>query len=180
MVYLHVKNCFPVLFYFLCSSSAGSSFTAIITAWWDFVLFCLTETNHKFFKISKNIFCMEHEAFCKDSTSLSGIFFNWSSLQARLNSHNKVWKKSHKKEKKKLKNIEWICSINTCHSNTNRKDLTQLHFEGEQRVWKKQKVKVQQSYISVSVVHQTYPSSSWKHQPIYDNSIQSHMVYLQR
>ena len=148
--------------------------------------------------LDETLFCSVWQRLIINSLKYPKIYFAWSMRHfAKIQLHSQEYfligvhyrqgwtattrsgKKATKRRRKSCK-TEWICSINTCHSNTNRKDLTRLHFEGEQRVWKKQKVKVQQSYISVSVVHQTYPSSSWKHQPIYDNSIQSHMVYLQR
>ena len=49
--------------------------------------------------------------------------------------------------------------INIYGSNTYRKDLRWLHFDGEQGVQERQQGTNQQSYISISAVYLTYPSS---------------------
>ena len=55
--------------------------------------------------------------------------------------------------------------MNICQSNTYRKDLRWLHFDGEPRVQERQQVKYQQSYIIVFVAYSTIPSSNYEHQP---------------
>ena len=49
--------------------------------------------------------------------------------------------------------------INIYGSNTYKKDLRWLHFDGEQEVQERQQGTNQQSYISMSAVSLTYPSS---------------------
>ena len=55
--------------------------------------------------------------------------------------------------------------------NIYRKDFSWLHFNTDPRAQKRQKVKDQQSYISVSVVYLTYPKRSWKNNFRHENSI---------
>ena len=55
--------------------------------------------------------------------------------------------------------------------NIYRKDFSWLHFNTNLRAQKRQKVKDQQSYISVSVVYPTYSKSSWKNNFRHENSI---------
>ena len=62
-------------------------------------------------------------------------------------------------------------------SNTYRKDLSWLYFDGEPRVQERQQVKNQQSYISAFVVYLTIPSSSKEHQPRHDNNVQCMAVW---
>ena len=50
--------------------------------------------------------------------------------------------------------------MNIYQSNTYRKDLSYLHFNGEPRIQERQKVKNQQSYVSVFVSYLTIPSGS--------------------
>ena len=51
---------------------------------------------------------------------------------------------------KELKPVQPV-KMNICQSNTYRKDLSQLHFNNEQRVQEKWQDKDQQSFISVFV-----------------------------
>ena len=52
-----------------------------------------------------------------------------------------------------------LVQINIYGSNTYRKDLSRLHFDGEQGVQERQQGTNQQSYISIFTVYLTYPSS---------------------
>ena len=49
--------------------------------------------------------------------------------------------------------------MNIYQSNTYRKYLSWPHFDDEPRAQERQKMKEQQTYISVSVIYLTYPSS---------------------
>ena len=59
--------------------------------------------------------------------------------------------------------------MNTCQSNTFRKDLSWLHFDDEPRGHEKKQD--WQTYIPVSVTYLTYPMSNQEHQLRQDNSI---------
>ena len=60
---------------------------------------------------------------------------------------------------------------NIYQSNTYRKDLSWPHFDDDPRVQEKQKMKDEQSCISVFVACLTIQSSNWGHLPRRDNSI---------
>ena len=67
--------------------------------------------------------------------------------------------------------------MNIYQINTYRKESSQLHFDYEQMVQETQHVKNQQSYISVSVVYLTHPSSSQDHQPTHGTIIPNNAIW---
>ena len=104
------------------------------------------------------------------------FFFNWDSFHARLNSHYKKHKKVKAYRKSAYKKPTDV-QMNIYQSNTYRKDLSWLHFNDEPRVQEKQRVKDQQSCISVFVAYPTNSSSNQEHHPRHENSIPCKVVW---
>ena len=73
-------------------------------------------------------------------------------------------------ENKEVEPVEQV-QMNIYQSNTYRKDLSVLHFDDEPGAQERQKLKDQQSCISIFVTQLASPSTNYKHQPRYDNSI---------
>ena len=58
-------------------------------------------------------------------------------------------------QNKKVEPVEPV-RMNICQRNTYRNDLSRLHFDSEPRIYEKQQVKGQQSYIPVFVTYLTF------------------------